>query len=95
MPQPDTAEPLHPYVVRTPGTCGGRARIDGSRIAVWFVARLIVQGGLTPEEFVDEYPGVGLAEVHDALAFFRDHREEIERDLREEEDARPKRRPRA
>jgi uncharacterized protein (DUF433 family) len=77
----------HAYVVRTPGTCGGRARIDGTRIAVWLVVDAIVRRGGTPEEVVEAHPHLNLAQVHDALSYFYDHREEIEADLREQDDA--------
>ena len=74
----------HPHIVRTPGTCGGRARIDGTRITVWLVVTWVVRGGLSPEEFVEQYPGVTLAQVHDALSFYYDHQDEIHRDLRDQ-----------
>lgn len=80
----------HPYVVRTPGTCGGRARIDRTRIAVWFVVGAIVHRGETPEEFVEAYPHLNLAEVHDALSYYYDHRDEIDGDLRDQEAVWPK-----
>src|SRR5206468_1316850 len=84
----------HPYIVRTPGTCGGRARIDGTRIAVWLLVGAILRDGSSPEEFVADYPHLNLAQVHDALSFYYDHRSEIDRDLREQEAAWPRKKPR-
>ena len=87
---------LHPYVVRTEGTCGGRARIDGTRIPVWMIVSVIVRGGSTPEEFVEQYPHLDLARVHDALSYYYDHRTEIQRDLRDQGTAwRARSRPRS
>lgn len=40
--------------------------------------------GLTPEEIQRELPHLSLAQVFDALAFYLDHREAIDRDLRKD-----------
>jgi uncharacterized protein (DUF433 family) len=80
----------HPHVVKTPGTCGGRARIDGSRIPVWQVAEAIVRGGLSAEEFVEAHPQLTLAQVYDALSFYYDHRGKVQTDLRAQAAAWPK-----
>src|SRR5437773_1397248 len=77
----------HPYVVRSAGTCGGRARIDGTRIPVWLVVSAIVRGGMTPEEFLESYSHLRLYQVYDALSFYYDHRVEVQRDLREQDAA--------
>lgn len=37
---------------------------------------------MTPEDLIEAYPRVGLAQVHDALSYYYDHRAEVERDLR-------------
>lgn len=42
--------------------------------------------GLCPEEIVHAFPGITLAEVHAALAYYFDHRAEIEADLRHEQE---------
>lgn len=36
---------------------------------------------LSPEEICQQHPGLTLAQVHAALAFFYDHREEIFREI--------------
>jgi len=77
----------HPYITRTPGTCGGRARIEGTRIPVWLVVSFVLRGGASPEEFVEAYPHATLAQVYDALSYSYDHRSEVDRDLCDQEDA--------
>jgi uncharacterized protein (DUF433 family) len=67
------------YIVKTPGTVGGQPRIDGTRIRVSdIVARW--QAGLTAEQIASEdcFPSISRAQVHSALAYYEDHREEIE-----------------
>ena len=41
---------------------------------------------MSPDEIVDLHPGITLADVHGALAYYWDHRDEIERAI-EAEDA--------
>jgi uncharacterized protein (DUF433 family) len=67
-------------LVRSPDVCGGRLRIDGTRITV---NQLVVwyKQGCTPEEIADQYPHLTLAHVYTALAYYHANREEIEADL--------------
>lgn len=70
----------HPYVTQTEGVQGGKPVIAGTRTPV----RSIVfyhKMGETPEEISEKYPHLTLAQIYDALSFYYDHREEIDRDL--------------
>ncbi len=73
------------YIVKTPGTCGGRARIDGTRIAVDMIAEWIAHLRQTPEEVKRSHPHLSLAKIHSALAYYYDHSDEIEESLQEGE----------
>ena len=75
----------HTRIVKTPGTCGGRARIDGHRIRVQDVAIEYEWQGLSPEEICHEHPGLTLAQVHAALAYYYDHRDEILAEIKADE----------
>ena len=66
------------HIEKTPGTCGGRARIAGHRIRVMDIVAQHEKWGRSPDEIVDTYPGISLADVHAALAYYHDHRDEIE-----------------
>ncbi len=72
-------------IVRTPGTLGGRPRIDGTRIGVHDVA-LEVRFGRTPEELASErfWPHLTLAQLYAALAFYHAHKDEIDADIEED-----------
>lgn len=73
----------HPYIVRIPGVKGGEPIIKDKGVTVRTVIALKRQG-VTPEQMVDDYDGVlTLAEIYDALSFYYDHQEEIERYLAE------------
>jgi uncharacterized protein (DUF433 family) len=56
-------------IVRTPGTCGGRPRIAGSRITVHYIVNEM-KAGLTPEEILEDKPHLTLAGIYSALAYY-------------------------
>jgi len=75
---------LTQHIIKTPGVCGGRACIAGHRIRVMDIVVWHERRGYTPDEIVEMFPGITLADVHAALAYYFDNRGEIEADLREE-----------
>lgn len=64
-------------IVRTPGTCGGRARIAGSRITVQYIVREI-KAGITPEEILEDKPYLTLAGIYSALAHYYANKESLD-----------------
>ena len=72
-------------IVSTPGTCGGRPRIDGHRITVEDVAIWHERQGMSPGEIVSAYPRLTLSDVHAALAYYYENCDQIDADIREGE----------
>ena len=70
-------------IVSTPGTCGGRPRIDGHRITVEDVAIWHERMGMSPDEIVSAYPTITLSDVYAALAYYYENREQIDAGIRE------------
>ena len=71
-------------ITSTPGTCGGRPRVAGTRLTV----RTIVyraREGLTPEQIAEDYPHLSVAQVYAALAYYHANRDEMDRRIEEEE----------
>jgi uncharacterized protein (DUF433 family) len=79
-----TLSVVREHIVRTPDTCGGKPRIAGSRIQVKHVVVMHERQRMTPEEIVSEYPHLTLASIYAALAYYHDHREEVNADIRAE-----------
>jgi uncharacterized protein (DUF433 family) len=77
--------PASATIEQTPGTCGGKPRIAGTRIKVSLVAMLTERNRMTPDEIVEAYPHLTLAQVHAALAYYWEHRDEIELEIRQEQ----------
>ena len=72
---------IREYIVSTPDTCGGKPRIAGSRIQVKHVAIMHERQRMTPEEIVSEFPHLTMAGIYAALAYYHDHREEINAEI--------------
>jgi uncharacterized protein (DUF433 family) len=68
------------------GAGGPKARIAGHRIRVLDVVIWHEKLGMTPNEIVAAYPSITLADVHAALAYYWDHRDEIEAAIQREHD---------
>jgi len=72
---------LHPHIVSDPLVCGGSACLEGTRISVRTVVVYVLHHGVPPEELLAYYPHVSLAAIYDALSYYYDYREEIDREI--------------
>jgi uncharacterized protein (DUF433 family) len=70
-------------ILSTPGIRGGKPRIAGDRITVSDVAIWHERMAMSPDEIVSEYPTITLSDVHAALAYYYDHRDDVDREIRE------------
>jgi uncharacterized protein (DUF433 family) len=74
-----TTETEYAHIVRTAGMLGGEPRLVGTRIRVRDIAAARDIGGLAPEEIAAiVYPDLTLAQIYAALAYYEDHRAEID-----------------
>ena len=74
------------YIVKQPGYCGGKAAIGATRVRVMNVVFLWKQGKASAE-ILECYPDLTPAQVHAALTYYYDHTDEIEAELRRDEEA--------
>ncbi len=65
------------YIVKTPGVCGGTARLENSRIGVHDIVGLL-QNGETMESVTRQLPRVTRAQVYEGLSCYEDHLAEID-----------------
>ncbi len=79
-----TVQSLDRYIETTPGIAGGKPRIAGHRITVQNIAIWHERMGRGVDDICAEY-GLTLAEVHAALAYYFDHRDEIDRRIADDE----------
>ena len=69
------------HIEITQGICGGKPRIAGLRIRVHDIALWHDFQGHSPEEIVGRFPQLTLADIHAALAYYYDHREQIQAEI--------------
>ena len=74
------------HITKTPGVCGGRACIAGHRIRVQDIVLLHEMRRMSPQEILAEYPGITLADVDAALAYYFANRQEIQEDFRKSDE---------
>lgn len=67
-------------LVSSPDVCGGRLRIEGTRITVNQIAALYKQG-YNAEEIAEQYAHLTMAQIFTALAHYLTNQSEIEADL--------------
>ncbi len=73
---------LDQHIEITPGIAGGKPRIAGHRITVQNIAIWHERMGKGADEIADEYD-LTLADVYAALAYYFDHRAEIDQAIEE------------
>ena len=73
----------YPYVISDPAVCAGQPHVQGTRITVQQIALEVERLGMTPDEVLAAHPHLTLAQVHATMAYFYDHRQEIENTARE------------
>ena len=71
-------ELTYPHITKSPGEPARLQRHERTRVTM-IVADYLWRGW-SAEEIARQYPYLTLAEIHGALTYFFDHREEIERD---------------
>lgn len=73
------------HIVATPNVAGGKPRIDGHRITVQNVVIWHERLGMSVDTIAAEYD-LTPAQVHAALAFYFDHRVEIDQSIAADRD---------
>ena len=64
-------------IEKTPGVCGGRARIAGTRIPVWVVVEVALRA------VAAAYPKIRLSQVVEALEYAYKNQDEVQQDIRD------------
>ena len=72
------------HIVLTSDTCGGKPRIAGTRIRVQDVYVWHELQGQSIDQIVSRFPQLTHADIYAALAYYWDHREELDRVMNDE-----------
>lgn len=69
---------VHPYIISDTNLIGGEPVIQGTKTTVRGVVELW-RLGIPPEEIQQHLPHLDLARIFDALSYYSDHQDEINR----------------
>jgi len=72
----------HPYVTQVDGICGGKPIIVGTRVPVWTIVGYHFNLKYSIDQIVEIIPRLTHAQVYDALSYYYDHKDEIDEQLR-------------
>jgi uncharacterized protein (DUF433 family) len=73
-----------PGIEKTTGVCGGSACIVRTRIPVWLLVEA-QQAGASEADLLKSYPALGAEDLINAWAYYRANKEEIDREIIENE----------
>ncbi len=75
---------IFPGIEKTPGICGGSARVSGTRIPVWSLVQAR-EMGYTDERLLYEYPTLRASDLKNVWDYFEAHAEEISAQIQDNE----------
>ena len=73
-------ETKHRYIEKDPSKYEGKAVIKGTRIPVVSLVNHY-RTGMTVEEIIEGYPSLTPAQLYDALSYYFDNKDEIDREF--------------
>ncbi len=77
----------HPYITTKAEISKGSPIIAGTRVRVLDIIIEYEYLGYSPDEIVNAHPHLILPQIHDALSFYYEHREELDQEIRSRREA--------
>ncbi len=71
---------VHPYITSNSEIGGGKPIITGTRTRISNIVAYY-KLGLTPEELAREFPHLTLSQIHDALSFYYENQDAIDKEI--------------
>jgi uncharacterized protein (DUF433 family) len=76
----------HPFVVKNKAISGGSPIIEGTRTRVIDIAIEYEILGHSPDEIISSHPHLNLPQVHDALSFYYENRDELDQKAEQDQE---------
>ena len=73
----------YPYIVRKKGIRDGTPVIEGTGIQVMDIAVRYHLLQNSPDEILTAYPDLSLSQIYDALSYYYDHKEEMDKEWKD------------
>jgi len=68
----------HPYITIAAEVKGKSPVIVGTRTRVMDIALRYEFGGMTPDQIIEQFPHLNLAQIHDALSYYYENKSELD-----------------
>ena len=78
------AKTKHPYVEAKPKICNGSPVIKGTRIRIVDIAIEYEYLNKIPDEIITAHPHLKLEQIHDALSYYYENRNQIDKKILED-----------
>lgn len=75
----------HPYISIDPKISGGQPVISGTRIKVMDISIRYELMGMSADKIIDEFPHLKLEQIHDALSYYYEHKDILDKKYREDQ----------
>lgn len=76
----------HPYIVKNKDVCNGSPIIEGTRTRVIDIAVEYDVLGRSPDEIIRSHPHVNLYQIHDALSFYYENRDDLDQKIKQDQE---------
>ncbi|GAG11465.1 unnamed protein product [marine sediment metagenome] len=76
----------HPFIVKKEDICDGSPIIEGTRTRVIDIAIEYEVLGHSPDVIIDSHPYLNLSQVHDALSYYYDNRDELDKKIEQDQE---------
>lgn len=76
----------HPFIVKKEDVCDGSPIIEGTRTRVIDIAIEYEVLGHSPDVIIDSHPYLNLSQVHDALSYYYDNRDELDKKIEQDQE---------
>jgi uncharacterized protein (DUF433 family) len=76
----------HPYVIQDERISEGSAVIKGTRTRVVDIVIEYEYQVYSPDEIISAHPHLTLQQIHDALSYYYENREEIDKRIKDEQE---------
>ena len=74
----------HPYVAINPKICNGSPVVAGTRVRIVDIVIAYEYFDCDPDEIIGTYPHLKLEQVHDALSYYYENRDAMDKKIRDD-----------
>ena len=76
----------HPFIIKNQEICAGSPIIEGTRTRVIDIAVEYEILGHSPDEIISSHPHLNLSQIHDALSFYYENRDELDQKAEQDQE---------